>query len=476
MDHREVTALVPTVSPAPSAADSAPEEFRRFASRASSIGREAADIAGKLEDLAAAGVRQQSGFNDLTAQTERMDQSNAQIEHSARQAREVASQARSAVQTSLDGTRVLAQAVDEVASGIGAVTQALRGVSEAAGRISSIAMQTRILAFNASVEAVHAGAAGRGFGVVAQAIKELSQQSQESSALISQTVAALGQRIDELSRKSRIEGNANSESSLSAVESAFSSFHAAFDAVQNEIGSMSAAAEQNIETCRAVSSGCAALVGDATQSQKHLEGALERVHDLLLLSEDLIEIAADCGMESEDTPYIEAVLEAAARVVSAFEEGIERGQITREDLWDASYRPIAGTKPEQFMTRYVQFTDRVLPAIQEPMLDLSPNVVFCAAVDRNGFLPTHNRKFSAPQGKDPVWNAANCRNRRLFTDRTGLGAAQNRKRFLLQTYRRDMGGGKFVLMKDLSAPLMVLGRHWGGLRLAYRFEDSGNGR
>jgi methyl-accepting chemotaxis protein len=40
--------------------------------------------------------------------------------------------------------------------------------------------------------------------------------------------------------------------------------------------------------------------------------------------------------------------------------------------------------------------------------------------------------------------------------------------FLLQSCRRDMGGGNFALMKDVSAPIFVQGRHWGGLRLAYR--------
>ncbi len=31
-----------------------------------------------------------------------------------------------------------------------------------------------------------------------------------------------------------------------------------------------------------------------------------------------------------------------------------------------------------------------------------------------------------------------------------------------------MGGGVFVLMKDVSAPITVRGRHWGGVRLAYK--------
>ena len=66
-------------------------------------------------------------------------------------------------------------------------------------------------------------------------------------------------------------------------------------------------------------------------------------------------------------------------------------------------------------------------------------------------------------------DAANSRYRRIFNDRTGLASSRNAKPFLLQTYRRDMGGGKFVLMKEAAAPITVDGRHWGGMRLAFRF-------
>ena len=47
-------------------------------------------------------------------------------------------------------------------------------------------------------------------------------------------------------------------------------------------------------------------------------------------------------------------------------------------------------------------------------------------------------------------------------------AAANTKPFLLQTYRRDMGGGNFVLMKDLSSPIVIRGRHWGAFRMGFR--------
>lgn len=52
---------------------------------------------------------------------------------------------------------------------------------------------------------------------------------------------------------------------------------------------------------------------------------------------------------------------------------------------------------------------------------------------------------------------------------TGLASARKQWPLLLQTYRRDMGGDKFVVLKEVAAPISVAGRHWGGLRLAFRF-------
>src|SRR6202023_4370930 len=84
-----------------------------------------------------------------------------------------------------------------------------------------------------------------------------------------------------------------------------------------------------------------------------------------------------------------------------------------------------------------------------------------------GYLPTHNPNYRLPQGSDPVWNNANCRNKRLFKDRAVKKVAANTKPFLLQTYRRDMGGGNFVLMKDVSSPIYVRRRRWGAFRIGF---------
>jgi methyl-accepting chemotaxis protein len=95
-------------------------------------------------------------------------------------------------------------------------------------------------------------------------------------------------------------------------------------------------------------------------------------------------------------------------------------------------------------------------------------MIFCNVVDRNGYLPVHNRKYSQPQRPDDVnWNIANSRNRRFFDNRTGLAAARNTRPYLIQANPRDMGNGTIVLVKEIDSPIRVLGKPWGGFRTAY---------
>ncbi len=160
--------------------------------------------------------------------------------------------------------------------------------------------------------------------------------------------------------------------------------------------------------------------------------------------------------------------ESAGRITQAFQNALRTGRITKGALFDERYQEIPGTNPKQFLTAFTALTDDVLPSIQDAVLNREPAIVLCAAVDRNGYLPTHNRAYSKPQGPDPVWNAAHCRNRRIFNDRAGMLAAHNRLPLFYQTYDRDMGNGKVVFLKEVDCPITIGGDHWGTLRLAYK--------
>jgi PAS domain S-box-containing protein len=173
--------------------------------------------------------------------------------------------------------------------------------------------------------------------------------------------------------------------------------------------------------------------------------------------------------EAADRPYVEMVKKVAGQVGSALENALRDRQIDEESLFDVDYQPIAGSNPLQVMARHTELAERLFRPLTEPVLDMDPRVVLCCATDRSGYIAAHNMRYSQPQRPDdPVWNAAHCRNRRVFDDRTGILASRNTKPFLSQTYARDMGGGNFVLLKEVDAPVEVGGRHWGAVRLALK--------
>ncbi len=167
-------------------------------------------------------------------------------------------------------------------------------------------------------------------------------------------------------------------------------------------------------------------------------------------------------------PLIERAQELAARIAALFETAIREGRIGREALFSTDYRPIPGTDPVQFETDALPFLEGVLPDLFREVRARDPRLVFCVAVDRNGYLPVHNDEASLPQRPDdPEWNVAHCRNRRIFDDRTGITAARSARPFVVQSYHREMGAGRFDSVWEIGAPVRVFGSHWGAVRTAY---------
>lgn len=175
------------------------------------------------------------------------------------------------------------------------------------------------------------------------------------------------------------------------------------------------------------------------------------------------------SIHEENTEFVTRAMEAGTALTRIFEQAVARGEVRIDDLFDTDYAEIAGTNPQQYRTKYLDWADRALPPFQEAFLAKEPRMAFCAMVDRNGFLPVHNKIYSHPQRPgDTAWNTANSRNRRIFNDPAGLAAARNLRSYLVQSYARDMGNGNTVMMREIDVPIRVQGRHWGGFRTAYK--------
>ena len=169
-------------------------------------------------------------------------------------------------------------------------------------------------------------------------------------------------------------------------------------------------------------------------------------------------------LSSFDRQVKKWALETRQQVIDQFELQLTSGQLSTPQLFDTFYIPIPGTDPQKFRTQYDTLSDGIVQPLIDAALTRDERLVFVVIVDRNGYLPTHNSRYSQPLTGNPAKDVKHNRTKRIFNDRTGLAAARNQQPYLLQRYSRDTGEE----MSDLSVPIFIQNRHWGALRIGYR--------
>jgi methyl-accepting chemotaxis protein len=455
----------------------AQDNIRAIAEEGGVLAIELVDVVGLVEEVAGRVAVQAKGFHELRDSALQVLERGKAIGEAAQSARAVTramaqevGATRTKVAAALSDIQLLVAQVQSTAARLEELRGSLETVATTAAGIEGIASHTNILAINASVEAVHAGARGAGFAIIAEEVRSLANQTKDASRKVDASLKALATIAGQLVEASQ-EGKAKAQ----AVGEGAQSIAALADLVGRATGEIDLRAEKigsgakDVETrVGGFISGVGTLDEGVGASSKALSSLSERLAGLLHVSERIVGLSADTGVETVDRSIADLATRVAASIGQALDREVSTGRVALEDLFDDEYEPIPGSNPAQVTTRFTALTDRLLPAFLEPPLQEVDGLVFVVAVDRNGYLPTHNAKFSQPQRADPDWNKANCRNRRMFDDRVGLAAARNTAPFLIQCYRRDMGGGQFALMKDASAPIHVGGRHWGAVRIGYR--------
>jgi len=452
------------------------EQIDKLSHIASRLSIELVDIAGALDKIDDSTGMQLQSLDKVRQNAARMLEGNATVRAAIDTVNETTKETLDAVVTSVENIQSAGNRTQKLAKWVRSLDQRITEIEDTIASaqsnnndIASIAAQVNILAINAKIEAARAGEAGRGFAVVAEAINELSRKTAGAAEGISDSILTLGNWIDSLRGEASVAAEDADGVLTEADETdiALSGIAEHVSMINSEAKEIKTNAGNVGEAINAFGESFDRMGVALETTAAGIHQVRDRADTMVGQSEYLVQSSVSLGGVTQDSRFIDEVQARAALISMAFEDAIANGAITRDALFSQSYTQVPGSNPPQHMTDFTNFTDKVLPPIQEPALEFDPSVVFCAAIDRKGYIPTHNKEFSQPMGNDPVWNMANCRNRRIFDDKVGLKAGNNKQPFLLQVYRRDMGGGEYVTMKDVSAPILIGGQLWGGLRLAY---------
>jgi methyl-accepting chemotaxis protein len=412
-------------------------------------------------------LRESAGV--MAAANRQIDGATASAHTTAAAGRSELENSRQAIDQAVSPVAALSGTVEKIEKRLEEIGRSLKEVAGISGTIEAIARQTNLLALNATIEAARAGEAGRGFAVVAGEVKALASQTRQATLKIGSTISTLSSQISGLV--------SDSAAATKDAQATRAGTHVIEEAIERVSRNFATLAELNgtiADSARGNLGHCDRLTAQLDDFDRRIAGSFKNVRsidgrceNLLEGLESLVDDVATASLRTDDTPYVEATRVLAEEVTATFEQAIRQGEVSLEDLFDETYTEIPNTDPQQYLARWTAIGDRRLPSVQDKYLKALPHVQFAITIDRNHYLGTHNAQYSKPQGADPVWNAANSRGRRFFPVRHSIMSERSPNNFRLSVMRRDLGGGRYVMMKVTACRVFIDGRRWGRVAIGY---------
>jgi methyl-accepting chemotaxis protein len=452
--------------------------IRAVARDCGSLSIECSDVAGYVEGVAERIGEHLKVLDTLEEVTTRLLADQARVSDSTDEARLLSEQAkakleagREAIEGTIASFKGLTDLVVQLGERMAGFASAMNQVQTVSSTIETIARKTNMLALNATIEAARAGDAGRSFAVVAAEVKKLAHDTRSATSQIASTIGELTREASAVTSeiKTGVERSRAAQSGFGQISDTVKEVTEIVSMVDRQTEGIAHSTSLIQTSVDRVKAGLSDFAGDARDNGGKLIKAQKRLSHLEMLSNNMLDTLANSGAEIDDTPMILLAQEAMRAIMTAVEQGIDRGDISLGEVMDRNYVLIEGSNPPQYNNGFADFADKYVRPLLDRFKAREPKIIGSAITNLDGYLPTHLSERCHTPGPDPVWNDEHCRNKRIFMDETTRKACESEKPAVLATYRMELGD-KYIPVKNVFVPLFFKGRRWGNFELAYRDE------
>jgi methyl-accepting chemotaxis protein len=439
------------------------------------------DAAGQVQSVAASVAEQAKTLTDLQAVMASLETDQRQVTDATDEARMLSDNARkrltdgaSIVATSIAEFSQLTAMVTRLGTQITGFSSAMEQVRRTTQIIDGIARTTNMLALNAAIEAEKAGEAGRTFAVVAAEVKKLAQDTRAA-------IDEIGITMDSLTSEGEtfVSEIQNGMARSRQAEAGFARINETVAEVIDLVGQVDRQTDDiarstsliHDSVCR-VGDELDGFVDAAKANSDRLGGAIAHIGSLEIGANQMLDMIVHSGFAPADRHFVDIALVATDTVAGAVEAAIASNILPSDAVFDTDYRPVAGSNPPQFETRFCATADQIVQPLLDAVVASDERITGAVITDMTGYLPTHISARSLPQRPDdPAWNALNCRNKCNFMDDATARAIASDADFMLTTYRQNLGVHGYRTVKNVFVPLYFGGKRWGNLEVAYAIDD-----